>query len=78
MDRTQYEVNEMARKDDKTVSTAEAAILLGCTLQNVYNTVRVGRFAGARRVDGQWQIPQAAIAAYIERRKQRAAMKAAA
>jgi len=53
------------------IGVRDAAIRRGCTMANVYLQVRAGRLSGARKVDGQWQIPIEALDRWPRRRQRR-------
>jgi hypothetical protein len=56
---------------ESNMAVREVAIRLGTTLAHVYNTVRADRLPGAFKKDGVWQVPEAAVDAYLKRRQQR-------
>jgi len=61
----------------KVFQPREVAQRAQIRLDLTYQMLWAGRFEGAKRVEGKWQIPESAVTAYLERRKQRAAKLAA-
>lgn len=78
IDRDVNEVNVVKAKDDRMMSATELAIQSGSPLQYIYVLARTGRLSGAKRIDGRWAIPRQVAMAYIERCRQRAALRLAA
>ena len=58
---------------EATLAIREVAIRLGVTLTHIYNLVRAERLPGAFKGDGVWQVPEAAVNAYLKKRHQRIA-----
>jgi excisionase family DNA binding protein len=58
---------------EANLAVREVAVKLGVTLAHIYNTVRAERLPGAFRTDGVWQVPEAAVNAYLKKRLQRIA-----
>jgi excisionase family DNA binding protein len=56
---------------EANMTVREVAVKLGVTFTHVYNLVRAERLPGAFKADGEWKVPQAALNAYLERRKRR-------
>lgn len=50
-----------------TLTTVEAALRLKIRLDQTYRLLRAGDLEGAIRVDGQWRIPESAIALRLAR-----------
>ena len=63
---------------ETNITVREAAVELGCTLTHVYNLVRAERLPGSYKKDGEWQVSQTALKAYLKRRQQRNEARAAA
>jgi hypothetical protein len=74
---TSSEVTEMT-KGVKEMGVVETAVATNRTLTHVYNLIRLGRFPGAEKVNGEWRIPTQAVMAYLEECKRRDEMKIAA
>ena len=51
----------MVNETLETVSVCQAARLVGCTSQWIRVLLAEQRREGARKVDGQWQIPAASL-----------------
>jgi len=56
---------------ESTLAVRDVAVKLGVTLAHIYNMVRAERLPGAYKLDGVWQVPQAAVDAYLKKRQQR-------
>jgi Helix-turn-helix domain len=59
----------MDQKDASTFTPAEFARLSGLSLGYVYARLWSGRFEGARKVEGRWRIPVAALDSLKQRRE---------
>ncbi len=57
----------------KNLAVREVAVKLKVTLPHIYNLLRAERLPGALKADGKWTVPQAAVNAYLKRRRQRIA-----
>jgi len=58
---------------EANLAVREVAVKLGVTLAHIYNMVRAERLPGSFKTDGVWQVPQAAVNAYLKKRQQRIA-----
>ena len=58
---------------EANMTVREAAIKTRMTFCHLYNLVRAERLPGAFKSDGEWQIPDAALNAYLEGRRNRQA-----
>jgi hypothetical protein len=58
---------------EANMTVREAAIKTRMTFSHLYNLVRGERLPGAFKSDGEWQIPEAALNAYLEGRRNRQA-----
>jgi hypothetical protein len=47
----------------------EVAVQAGTTLTHIYNMIRAERLPGAFKADGEWNVPEATVESYLERRR---------
>ena len=55
--------------ENETVSVYEAARMVGCSSQWIRVLLAEHRLDGARKIDGQWEIPLAALEPLKQRRE---------
>jgi hypothetical protein len=69
---------QKVKKVEGTVGIIQTAVLTKRTPTHIRNLTKIGRFFGARKINGEWCIPVESVQSYIEECRQRAEQKLAA